>query len=99
MDAALLLDAIGLPREAFTPVFAVARAPAWIAHALEQQAQRPHDPPDLDLCRAPYRRGDSRRAWRRQNAISPLSPQPGGSLKGAAQFDAAAPSDARKIAR
>jgi len=37
MDAALLLDAIGLPREAFTPVFAVARAPAWIAHALEQQ--------------------------------------------------------------
>jgi citrate synthase len=37
MDAALLLDAIGLPREAFTPVFAVARAPAWIAHALEQK--------------------------------------------------------------
>src|SRR5262245_21820241 len=36
MDAALLLDAIGLPREAFTPVFAIARAPAWIAHALEQ---------------------------------------------------------------
>jgi citrate synthase len=38
MDAALLLDAIGLPREAFTPVFAVARVAAWIAHALEQQA-------------------------------------------------------------
>ena len=38
MDAALLLDAIGLPREAFTPVFAVARSAAWIAHALEQQA-------------------------------------------------------------
>jgi citrate synthase len=37
MDAALLLDAIGLPRDAFTPVFAMARAPAWIAHALEQQ--------------------------------------------------------------
>jgi citrate synthase len=36
MDAALLLDAIGLPREVFTPVFAIARAPAWIAHALEQ---------------------------------------------------------------
>jgi citrate synthase len=28
MDAALLLDAIGLPREVFTPVFAMARAPA-----------------------------------------------------------------------
>jgi citrate synthase len=37
MDAALLLDAIGLPREAFTPVFAMARSPAWIAHALEQR--------------------------------------------------------------
>jgi citrate synthase len=40
MDAALLLDAIGFPREVFTPVFAVARAPAWIAHALEQQRTR-----------------------------------------------------------
>src|SRR5262249_60858097 len=37
MDAALLLDAITLPRGAFTPVFAMARAPAWIAHALEQR--------------------------------------------------------------
>jgi citrate synthase len=37
MDAALLLDAIGLPREAFTPVFSIARAASWIAHALEQQ--------------------------------------------------------------
>jgi citrate synthase len=37
MDAALLLDAIGLPRAAFTPVFAMARSPAWIAHALEQR--------------------------------------------------------------
>jgi citrate synthase len=36
-DAALLLEAIGLPRRAFTPVFAIARAPSWIAHALEQQ--------------------------------------------------------------
>jgi citrate synthase len=37
MDAALLLDAIGLPREAFTPVFAVARCASWLAHAMEQQ--------------------------------------------------------------
>jgi citrate synthase len=33
----LLLEAIGLPRDAFTPVFALARTPGWIAHALEQQ--------------------------------------------------------------
>jgi citrate synthase len=34
--AALLLDAVGFPREAFTPVFAVGRCVGWIAHALEQ---------------------------------------------------------------
>jgi citrate synthase len=34
--AALLLDAVGFPREAFTPVFAVGRCAGWIAHALEQ---------------------------------------------------------------
>jgi len=35
--AALLLDSVGIPREAFTAVFAVSRCPGWIAHALEQQ--------------------------------------------------------------
>jgi citrate synthase len=35
--AALLLDALGFPREAFTAVFAIGRAPGWIAQALEQQ--------------------------------------------------------------
>jgi citrate synthase len=35
--AALLLDAVGWPREAFTPVFAVGRCAGWIAHALEQR--------------------------------------------------------------
>ncbi len=35
--AALLLDAVGIPRDAFTAVFAVSRCPGWIAHALEQQ--------------------------------------------------------------
>ncbi len=37
INAALLLDAVGFPREAFTPVFAVGRAPGWLAHAMEQQ--------------------------------------------------------------
>jgi len=37
LNAALLLDAIGLPREAFVPVFALARSPGWIAHAIEQR--------------------------------------------------------------
>jgi citrate synthase len=35
---ALLLEALGLPRDAFTGVFAAARVVGWIAHALEQQA-------------------------------------------------------------
>jgi len=34
---AILLDALKIPRQAFTPVFAVARAAGWTAHALEQR--------------------------------------------------------------
>ena len=37
MDAGLLLEALGVPRDAFTQVFAVGRCPSWIAHALEQR--------------------------------------------------------------
>ncbi len=37
INAALLLDAVGLPRDAFTPVFAVARGAGWLAHAMEQR--------------------------------------------------------------
>jgi citrate synthase len=37
IDAALLLEAIGVPRDAFTPVFAMSRIASWIAHALEQR--------------------------------------------------------------
>jgi citrate synthase len=35
--AAVLLDAVGIPRQAFTATFAIARSAGWIAHALEQQ--------------------------------------------------------------
>ena len=37
MNAALLLDAVGVPRDAFTQVFAVARSAGWLANAMEQQ--------------------------------------------------------------
>ena len=37
MNAALLLDAVGVPRDAFTAVFATARCAGWLAHAMEQQ--------------------------------------------------------------
>jgi citrate synthase len=35
--AALLLDGVGIPRDAFTLVFAVGRSAGWLAHAMEQQ--------------------------------------------------------------
>lgn len=34
---AILLDALKIPRQAFTPVFAVGRCLGWTAHAIEQQ--------------------------------------------------------------
>ena len=34
---AILLDALAIPHQAFTPIFAVARAAGWTAHACEQQ--------------------------------------------------------------
>ena len=34
---AILLDALAIPRQAFTPNFAVARAAGWTAHARERQ--------------------------------------------------------------
>jgi len=51
MDAAMLLGAIGLPREAFTPVFATGalRGLAGACHGAE--ADRPHDPAGVDLYR------------------------------------------------
>lgn len=39
INAALLLDAVGLPRDAFMPVFAVSRGAGWLAHAMEQQRE------------------------------------------------------------
>ncbi len=37
---ALLLDALGIPRALFTPVFAMGRVAGWTAHALEHHARR-----------------------------------------------------------
>ena len=34
---ALMLEAVGIPREAFTPLFAVGRSVGWSAHVMEQE--------------------------------------------------------------
>jgi citrate synthase len=36
---AVLLEAVGLPRQAFSPAFAVGRVAGWCAHVMEQRAQ------------------------------------------------------------
>ena len=34
---ALLLDAVGVPRSGFTPLFGAGRSAGWVAHAIEQE--------------------------------------------------------------
>jgi len=46
--SALVLEAVGLPREMFTPTFAVARTAGWTAHALEQAADNRLIRPDVE---------------------------------------------------
>jgi citrate synthase len=36
--ASVVLDAIGLPRQLFTPTFAISRVIGWTAHIVEQAA-------------------------------------------------------------
>jgi citrate synthase len=46
--SAVVLEAAGLPRELFTPTFAVARTAGWTAHALEQAANNRLIRPDIE---------------------------------------------------
>ena len=49
---AILLDALKIPRQAFTPIFAVARAAGWTAHAREQQRGGTADKAEFGVYRA-----------------------------------------------
>ena len=53
---AILLDALKIPRQAFTPVFAVARAAGLDRACTRAAAHRPADPAEFILCRAKARR-------------------------------------------
>jgi citrate synthase len=46
--SAVVLEGVGLPRELFTPTFAVARTAGWTAHALEQAADNRLMRPDVE---------------------------------------------------
>ncbi len=51
--SAVVLEGIGLPRELFTPTFAVARTAGWTAHALEQAADNRLIRPDVEYVGPP----------------------------------------------
>jgi citrate synthase len=46
--SAVVLEAVGLPREMFTPTFAVARTAGWTAHAIEQSEENRLIRPDVE---------------------------------------------------
>lgn len=46
--SAVVLEAVGLPRELFTPTFAVARTAGWAAHALEQASDNRLIRPEME---------------------------------------------------
>ncbi len=52
---AVVLEAAGLPRELFTPTFAVARTAGWAAHALEQADDNRLIRPEVGVHRGPAR--------------------------------------------
>ena len=51
--SAVVLEAVGLPRELFTPTFAVARTTGWTAHALEQARDNRLIRPDIEYVGPP----------------------------------------------
>jgi citrate synthase len=51
--SAVVLEAVGLPRELFTPTFAVARTAGWTAHALEQSADNRLIRPEMEYVGPP----------------------------------------------
>jgi citrate synthase len=51
--SAVVLEGVGLPREMFTPTFAVARTSGWTAHALEQAADNRLIRPDVEYIGPP----------------------------------------------
>jgi citrate synthase len=51
--SAVVLEGVGLPRDLFTPTFAVARTAGWTAHALEQAADNRLIRPDVEYIGPP----------------------------------------------
>ncbi len=59
----LLYYALGIPKELFTPIFAISRVPGWIAHAFEQaDPQKPIIRPSAEYIGPPPRKYPKERA-------------------------------------
>ena len=59
---AVLLDAVGLPREQFSPTFAVGRIAGWSRARARAAPRRQADPPGVDVRRADARLVEARRS-------------------------------------
>jgi citrate synthase len=70
--AAVVMEAVGLPRELFAPTFALARTAGWVAHALEQAADNRLIRPDVRYTgSAPRRLPDL--SERRRGSAEPMT--------------------------
>ena len=79
--AAVVLEAVGLPPELFTPTFALARTAGWAAHALEQASDNRLI---RRMCATRGRRGaDAGTRERPLRRVAPAGSGPGGALGGA----------------
>jgi citrate synthase len=67
---AVVLEAVGLPRELFTPTFAVARTVGWTAHAIEQASDNRMIRPEVDYVGPP-----EGRRWPRPVDPGPFGPR------------------------
>ena len=61
--SAVVLEAVGLPRELFTPTFAVARTAGWTAHALEQAKENRLIRPDVEYTGGTHALWPIPRSW------------------------------------
>ena len=69
----VVYQALGIPTDVFTPIFAIARVAGWLAHWHGTTRRQPHLPPGADLRRQDRRRSTCR--WTSGREVDLVSPQ------------------------